>query len=180
MRSLLRSQARSGRDDKGRWPPSVRDDKADARAKRLLLTVLAAYVAVQLLVPLRHLLYPGDVAWTEEGHRFSWRMKLREKEQTVELLLTAPSTGLNRTLDPRQFVTGWQYEGMEGRPDMLLQLAHHVAGRARQQGHPDVEVRVRALTSLNGRPAQEQIDPTVDLAAQPRSIWPAGWIVPLQ
>ena len=59
---------------------------------RVVLAVLAVYVAVQLLVPLRHLLYPGDVAWTEEGHRFSWRMKLREKEQTLEFLVTAPST----------------------------------------------------------------------------------------
>ena len=150
------------------------------RGERLVLGVLAVYVAVQLLVPLRHLLYPGDVAWTEEGHRFSWRMRLREKEQVVELLVTAPSTGLNRRLDPRQFVTAWQYDGMAGRPDMLLQLAHHVAERARQQGHPAVEVRVRALTSLNGRPAQDQIDPTVDLAQQPRSLLPAAWIVPLR
>jgi hypothetical protein len=143
-----------------------------------LLAVLAVYVALQLLLPLRHWLYPGDVAWTEEGHRFSWRMRLREKEQTLELLVTAPSSGLSRTMDPRQFVTAWQYEGMEGRPDMILQLAHHVAERARQQGYPDVEVRVRALTSLNGRPARDQIDPTVDLARVPRTVWPADWIVP--
>jgi hypothetical protein len=68
---------------------------------------------------------------------------------------------------------------MEGRPDMILQLAHYVAERARQQGQPDVEVRVRAVTSLNGRPAQDQIDSTIDLAAQPRSIVAADWIMPL-
>ena len=145
-----------------------------------MLALLTFYMAVQLLVPLRYLLYPGDVAWTEEGHRFSWRMRLREKEQTLELLITAPASGLNRKVDPRQFVTAWQIDGMEGRPDMILQLAHHVAERARQQGHPDVEVRVRALTSLNGRPAQDQIDPTVDLARVPRTVWPADWIVPLR
>ena len=54
---------------------------------------------------------------------------------------------------------------MEGRPDMLLQLSHYVAERSRQQGYPDVEVRVRAVTSLNRRPAQDQIDPSVNLAA---------------
>jgi hypothetical protein len=138
------------------------------------------YVVVQLLVPFRHLLYPGDVTWTEEGHRFSWRMRLREKEQSVELLVTAPSTGLNRRLDPRQFITAWQYEGMEGRPDMVLQLAHYVADRVRQQGHPDAEVRVHAATSLNGRPAQDQIDPTVNLAQEARTLAPADWILPLR
>jgi len=32
------------------------------------------------LVPLRHLLYPGYVSWNEQGHRFAWQMKLRDKE----------------------------------------------------------------------------------------------------
>jgi hypothetical protein len=36
-------------------------------------------VAFQTLVPFRHLLYPGNVSWTEEGHRFAWHMKLRSK-----------------------------------------------------------------------------------------------------
>jgi vitamin K-dependent gamma-carboxylase len=146
----------------------------------MVLAGLAIYVAIQLLVPMRHLLYPGDVAWTDEGHRFSWRMRLREKEQTVEFLVTAPASGSTWRLDPRQFITAWQYEGMKGRPNMILQLAYHIAERASQQGYPDVEVRVRALTSLNGRPAQDQIDPTVDLARQPHSLLPAAWIVPLK
>ena len=30
--------------------------------------LVSAYLTVHLLVPLRHWLYPGDVAWTEEGH----------------------------------------------------------------------------------------------------------------
>lgn len=33
----------------------------------------------QILYPLRHHLYPGDVTWNELGHRYSWRMKLRDK-----------------------------------------------------------------------------------------------------
>ena len=34
----------------------------------------------QMLFPLRaYALYPGDVTWTEMGHRYSWRMKLRDK-----------------------------------------------------------------------------------------------------
>ncbi len=42
-------------------------------------TFLMFYLALQLLIPLRHFLYPGNVHWTEEGHRFSWHMKLRNK-----------------------------------------------------------------------------------------------------
>ena len=37
------------------------------------------WVGLQCVLPLRHYLIPGNVSWTEEGHRFSWRMKLRDK-----------------------------------------------------------------------------------------------------
>jgi vitamin K-dependent gamma-carboxylase len=47
--------------------------------KYLLVTVLILYTLYHVLFPLRFALYPGDVAWTEYGHLFSWRMKLRDK-----------------------------------------------------------------------------------------------------
>ena len=41
--------------------------------------VVFVFLIVQILVPLRLHLYEGDVKWTEYGHKFSWRMKLRTK-----------------------------------------------------------------------------------------------------
>jgi vitamin K-dependent gamma-carboxylase-like protein len=69
---------------------------------------------------------------------------------------------------------------MSRRPDMILQFAHHVADleQARTGVRPVVNACV--LASLNARPYQELIDPTVDLAAQPESLAPADWIVPLR
>lgn len=46
---------------------------------RLITALVIAYAAAQALVPLRHVLYPGTVHWTEEGHRFAWHMMLRTK-----------------------------------------------------------------------------------------------------
>jgi hypothetical protein len=60
-----------------------------------------------------------------------------------------------------------------------LQLTHLMADRLRAQGYQDVEVYVRALTSLNGRRQRDLIDPNVNLAAKERSVWPADWLVPL-
>ena len=40
--------------------------------------------------------------------------------------------------------------------------------------HAWIEVR------LNGRPPQAFVDPAVDLAAQPRSLAPKPWILPLE
>jgi hypothetical protein len=147
-------------------------------AQRLTVTLLGLFVAFQLLFPFRHLLYPGDVAWNEEGHRFSWRMKLRDKRGSAQFFVT-DSRGYTWQVSPREYVTALQADEMVGRPDMIIQLAHHIAADYRERGFGPVEVRARVLTSLNGRPRRPLIDPTVDLVAQSRSIWPATWIMPL-
>ena len=51
---------------------------------------------------------------------------------------------------------------------MILQLAHFLADEYRQKTGRPLEVRALVLTSLNGRKPQLFIDPTVDLANEPR------------
>jgi vitamin K-dependent gamma-carboxylase len=145
---------------------------------RWALTPVAVYILLQLLVPLRHLLYPGDVNWTEQGHRFSWHMKLRDKEGTV--LLMVQDSERTWIVDPADYLLRHQVRKLVNGPDLILQLAHHVAADFRRRGHRDVKVYALASASLNGREPQTLIDPYVDLAAQPRSLQPAPWIVPLR
>jgi vitamin K-dependent gamma-carboxylase-like protein len=145
---------------------------------RWALSLLAAYVVLQLLVPLRHLLYPGNVNWTEEGHRFSWHMKLRDKEGGV-MLLVKGSEG-SWEVDPDDYLRKHQLRKLVNGPDLILQVAQHVADDFRRRGHRDVKVYARAIASLNGREPQLLIDPTVDLAAESRSLLPADWILPLR
>jgi Vitamin K-dependent gamma-carboxylase, lumenal domain/HTTM domain len=149
------------------------------RPQHIVAGLLAVWVAVQILVPLRHHFYPGDVAWTEEGHRFSWRMKLRDKQGAADFLATDPGRGLTWRIDPREYVADWQVEEMAARPDMVIQLAHRIADDMRRRGYGQVEVRTRAFASLNGRWPQALIDPRVDLTTRERSLLPADWIVPL-
>jgi hypothetical protein len=47
--------------------------------RRPVKAFLLVWLAVQVLVPLRHFAIAGDANWTEEGQRFAWRMKLRAK-----------------------------------------------------------------------------------------------------
>ncbi|MCA9068216.1 MAG: HTTM domain-containing protein, partial [Planctomycetaceae bacterium] len=61
--------------------------------KKLVVVGLGLWVAVQLLIPFRHLLYPGNVSWTEEGHRFSWHMKLRSKVVSEFILIATTESG---------------------------------------------------------------------------------------
>lgn len=144
---------------------------------RLLFLALSAYVAIQLLVPLRHHLYPGSVHWTEEGHRFAWQMKLRDKQGSAVFTAIDRGSGERRALDPTVLVSSEQLREASLRPDMILQLAHRLAERERAAGH-DVEIRARARVSLNGRPAEDLIDPRRDLATVPRNLGAADWIAP--
>lgn len=65
-------------------------------------------------------------------------------------------------------------------PDMVLQFAHHVAETFRSRGYEEVEVRAIVVSSLHGRDYQHLVDPSVDLAEQPRTPAQASWIVQLE
>lgn len=149
------------------------------RGHRLTLALLGVYVAVQVLVPLRHFVYPGEVSWTEEGHRFSWHMKLRAKDADARFFVTTPDSGDTLEVDPHDYLTEWQYDKMSTRPYMILQFAHHLADELGTAGAPRPEVRAYVIASLNARPEQLLVDPRVDLAGVEPGLPPAAWIVPL-
>ncbi|MEM9488430.1 MAG: HTTM domain-containing protein, partial [Myxococcota bacterium] len=131
-----------------------------------------------LAVPLRHYLYPGDVLWTEEGMRFAWKVMLREKHGSVTFHVHFPETDKRLQVPPGQYLVPRQEREMASQPDLILQLAHHIADDFRARGYGRVEVRVEALVSLNGRPAQAMIDPKRDLAAVSFGLAPSDWILP--
>lgn len=149
-------------------------------AQRLQAALLLLYLAVQLLFPFRHFLYPGPVSWTEEGHRFAWHMKLRDKDGSVRFVVTDPASRKTWTVDPREeHLSRRQAEKLAGWPDMIHQFSLYLAEEYRRDGYQRVEVRAEAMASLNGREYQFLIDPNTDLAAKPRTLWPADWILPL-
>ncbi len=77
-----------------RKPHDNHEPFAFSSRQKLIAGLLAVWVAFQTLVPFRHWLYPGNVSWTEEGHRFAWHMKLRSKKVDAEgdaFRLTAPT-----------------------------------------------------------------------------------------
>ncbi|RZJ64207.1 MAG: hypothetical protein EOO45_19025, partial [Flavobacterium sp.] len=64
--------------------PVVTDDAPIYENRNILYYFFIPYFIVQLLLPLRHHLIKGDVLWTEEGHRLSWRMMLRSRDGFTE------------------------------------------------------------------------------------------------
>jgi vitamin K-dependent gamma-carboxylase len=148
--------------------------------KRVTVALLGSYLAVQLLFPFRHLLIPGNAHWTEEGHRWSWHMKLRDKVGHGSFIVTDPVTRSTEIINPDDYLSDRQVRKMICTPDMILQFAHFLADEWRAAGHEHVEVRALIRCSLNGRKPQLFVDPDVDLAAEQRKLWHVDWIVPLE
>jgi hypothetical protein len=145
----------------------------------ITISLLSLYVLLQILIPLRHFLYPGNVHWTEEGHRFAWHMMLRAKNIDIRFFVIDRAKDRRSEVRLRSFLTPQQLSSMPARPDMILQFAHYIAHYLRQQGHTQFEVSVNARGALNGREPQLFIDPDVDLASQPRTLKHVVWVVPL-
>ena len=167
----------------GRWrsqvpapplPPATTRSPGLGRPVTIALVLLAA---VQLALPLRHLAYPGDVRWNEEGAYGAWRVMLTEKTGHLEFRVRVPGRRV-RIVDPSTVLTDWQLAQAAIRPDLLHAAAHLVADRFRTAaGEP--AVYADAFVSFLGRPAQRLVDPHVDLAALPRTLGHQAWVLPV-
>ena len=147
---------------------------------RWLVPLLGTYFVLQLLLPLRHVLYPGDVCWTEQGYRFAWNVMLMEKNGSVDFRIVEPRSGRSFRASPLDYFTRYQTKMMAAQPDMLLEAAHVLAADFRARGVVEPAVYVDAFASLNGRPMQRLIDPQVDLAREVDSLRHKPWILPMQ
>ena len=141
------------------------------------LALLGVWFAVQLALPLRQHLHPGNACWHEQGYRFAWNVMVMEKTGMLELRVL-DAEGRETRLAARELLSPLQQRMVPTQPDLVRELARQVRARFEAEGHPaPVEVRADAWASLNGRPSQRLIDPNVDLAHAGRP--PAGWILPL-
>jgi vitamin K-dependent gamma-carboxylase len=160
--------------------PPLRTTSGAGRLTPPSLALLATYLLVQLGIPLRHALYPGNVNWHEQGFRFAWRVMLVEKAGQVEFRVVTDADDKRFVVYPRETLTPLQYKMMTTQPDMIQEFARHLQQRFVAAGHERVRVYADAWASLNGRPRQRLIDPSVDLANEPWTLWPKPWILPLQ
>lgn len=158
---------------------SVKDASGQPLASSLKawsFVMLAAYVAIQVILPLRSYLHPQQGAWDGQGFNFSWRVMLVEKTGYVEFYAFDPATHKRERLGADHLITPRQRVMMAQDPGMIVQLARRLAADFPAMGKSGWEVRADAWATLNGRPSQRLIRPEVNLAAT----LPADWIVPLR
>lgn len=148
------------------------------KASRTTIIVLSLVIALQLIIPFRYLLYPGELFWTEEGYRFSWRVMLMEKSGYTILWVKEAGDNRRVQVDNRDYLTVLQEKQMSFQPDMILEYAHHVAEDYRQRGWKEPEVYAESYVALNGRPSRLFVNPQTNLATEKESFLHKKWVLP--
>ena len=144
-----------------------------------LLILLAVWFAVQIVVPQRQLFFPNLVGWTGDGHRFSWRMRIYDRDAEGVFTVVWPETGERLEIDPREVMSARQARAVLTRSDLIHDFARKIEERLVEAGATDVEVYARIEKSLNGRPPQLYVDPETDLTAVPYEWFrPDPWVLP--
>ena len=145
--------------------------------RNVLSAFLIIYVLIQMLVPFRYLLYPGDLFWTEQGYRFSWRVMLIEKAGTAFFYVTDPKTGKRGEVNNCDFLTVNQEKMMATQPDLILQYAHIIKEEVESRGLKNPIINAEVYVTLNGSRSKLFIDPEVDLTKLQDNFKPKEWIL---
>lgn len=147
--------------------------------KRTLLIGLSLFFIIQLLFPFRYVLYPGELFWTEEGYRFSWRVMLMEKAGYAQFKVLEPSTGKLFYVENSDFLTKFQEKQMATQPDFIAEFAQYLKTYYQTKGLLNPQVYVDSYVTLNGRRSRPYIDPKVDLTkVVESSLKHKTWVLP--
>ena len=120
------------------------------------------FCGLQVILPLRHFLFPGNLLWTEEGFRFSWHIMAAHKSGIVNFFVK--ENGKEKIpVSYNSILTQRQLGQMTTDPAMIWQFANFIYLEEEKKGRKDFGVYAEAYVSLNGRPATLMIDPNVDL-----------------
>ena len=152
---------------------------SNIKMQKASLLIVSIFFVLQILFPLRSTLYPGELLWTEQGYRFSWRVMLIEKAGYTSFKVVDNLTGNSELVNNNLYLTKFQEKQMSFQPDMIIEYAHYLADVYSDRGFGDISVYADSYVTLNGRPSQKFINPEVDLTKQKRGFKNKDWILPL-
>ena len=154
-----------------------------------VVVLLSLYIAFQVLVPFRYVLYPGNLFWNEEGFRFSWRVMLMHKEGMATFYVQDKKTGGEIEVKNCDFLCDTQADQMATQPDMILQYASFLENKFKDsvlviRGEKfkieSPKVSADIYVSLNGRPSQLYVSKKHDLTKIAYNLSHRNWLEPLK
>lgn len=152
--------------------------------KSLYFTFLL-FIFFQLIIPIRHLAYPGNLFWNEEGFRFSWRVMLIHKEGYATFYIHDTKSKGEIEIQNCRYLNKRQEEQMATQPDMILQFAHYLASEFKDTtlnvGNKNYRIQnptvhAEVFVALNGRASQKMIDRKIDLTKIKYNLQHRPWL----
>ena len=141
--------------------------------------VLFVFIIVQLVFPLRFLLFPGNVFWNEKGYRFAWRVMLMEKTAYANFKILDTINQKQFYVQNDDFLTALQEKQMSTQEDFIIEYGQFLGRHFESQGHRNLAVFVESHASLNGRKSQVYFDPDVDIMKLEDGLFQKSNILPL-
>ena len=129
--------------------------------KKIVYFLIIPYLIIQLLLPLRHHFIEGDVLWTEEGHRLSWRMMLRERSGFIYIRIKDLKTGKLSVYDYRKNLTDKQIQNLATKPDFIWQYCQYIKKEFKEK---EIAIFIDCKNSINRKEYKTLIDPKFDMA----------------
>jgi hypothetical protein len=140
--------------------------------------ILAIYFLFQIILPLRHWRYEGNVYWTEEGHRLSWRMMLRAKSGNISFRVKTDSA--EWIIPATDYVTNKQASKIATRPDMCWQFVQILKSDLESNGIESPEIYPIGTARLNKRPYAPLYNPNTNLSEVDwEPFQHASWLLPM-
>ncbi len=162
------------------------EESTNPKAVRYFFTF---FIVLQLLIPWRYLLYPGNLFWTEEGFRFSWRVMLVEKEGEAMFYMKLPNKPGYKPIELSNYLIPQQIKQMSYQPDMLIQFSHYLKDdlegkMINDYGEKikldDVQICADVYVSMNGRRSRKLIDKKTVLSDQPYNLYHRTFVLPFE
>jgi hypothetical protein len=139
--------------------------------------LLIAFIMFQCLWPNRHLVYPGNMLWNEDGFRFAWHVMLMEKNGMIQFEVVQPKTGKVWRVLPNEHLSEIQERYMSTQLDMIVTFAHYLKEVFKEKGINDVEIYADSYVSLNGRRSLRYVKPDVNLLSD-KPFFHSEWLMP--
>lgn len=139
----------------------LENEKQNFYGKKTVYFLIIPYLIIQLLLPLRHHFIEGDVLWTEEGHRLSWRMMLRERSGYILIRIKNLKTGEESLYDYSKNLTDKQAQNLATKPDFIWQYCQRI--KEEYQGK-QIAIYIDCKNSINRKELKTLIDPKFDMA----------------
>ena len=143
--------------------------------KRIFLYFLIPFLFIQLLLPLRHHLIEGDVLWTEEGHRLSWRMMLRKRDGFINFKIKNNDTGEITSYDYHKNLSPKQANTLATKPDFIWQYCQRIK---QEYSGKNISIFIDCKNNINNGEFKTLIDPKQDFVkAKWNYFWHNEWVL---